>query len=114
MPRPKKCRKVGFIPCNDAFYPHVESVEEVMLSLEEVEALRLADLNSMEQDACAGSMEISRGTFQRIIKVARQKVADAVINGKVIRIDGGIYKISEEHKCHRGCRKFCHNADNEE
>lgn len=78
-----------------------------MLSIEEVEAIRLSDLEAMEQDACAESMEISRGTFQRIINTARRKLADALVHGKAIRIEGGSYEVSDIHGgCHGRCRRF--------
>ncbi|CAA7601453.1 RNA polymerase sigma factor, region 3/4 [Acididesulfobacillus acetoxydans] len=94
MSRPIKCRRVEFIPVNQTFYPHLENREEVILTVEEIEAIRLSDLEGMEQDACADSMGISRGTFQRIINAARQKLADALVRGKIIRIEGGNYEIS--------------------
>lgn len=107
MPRPRKCRRVGFIPDNQMFYPHLRNPEEIMLSVEEVEAIRLSDLEAMEQDACSESMRVSRGTFQRIINAARQKLADALVNGKTIRIVGGSYEVSGHHGgCHGRCGRF--------
>lgn len=103
MPRPRKCRRVGFIPHNQAFYPHEENVAEVMVSIEEVEAIRLSDLEEMEQEEAALIMNISRGTFQRILKSAREKIADALINGKTIRIQGGNYEFVGRKGL---CRKF--------
>ncbi len=92
MTRRKKVRMVGFMPSNHCFYPENRSDEVVLLHMEEVEAIRLADLEEMEQIDAAELMHISRGTFQRIIKVARLKVADALVNGKMIRIEGGHYE----------------------
>jgi predicted DNA-binding protein (UPF0251 family) len=95
MPRPKKCRRVGFIPKCLRFVPYgteQEASGEIVVSIEEMEAVRLSDFEGLEQNECAKNMGISRGTFQRIIKAARQKIADALINGKPIRIDGGCYK----------------------
>ncbi len=91
MTRPKKCRMVGFIPENQCFYPQQCYHEEVLIGIDEIEAVRLADLEGMEQGAAAGEMNISRGTFQRIIYSARKKIADALIYGKAIRIEGGNY-----------------------
>ena len=62
---------------------------ENILKLEELEALRLKDLEGMEQEECASQMEVSRPTFQRILIAAREKVADSLIHGKSIRIEGG-------------------------
>ncbi len=99
MPRPRKCRMVGYIPRNPCFHPHLGNTEEVVLSIEEVEAIRLADFLNMEQDAAAESMDVSRGTFQRIINAARQKVADALVHGKTIRIEGGNYEVMNDRPC---------------
>ncbi|MDD2586132.1 MAG: DUF134 domain-containing protein [Syntrophomonadaceae bacterium] len=108
MPRPRKCRMVGFIPNNQYFYPQQSNSEEVCLNIEEVEAIRLSDLEGMEQVAAAELMSISRGTYQRIINDARKKIADAIINGKAIRIEGGNYKFKGGHKSCMGhcCKKF--------
>lgn len=96
MPRRKKTRMVGFVPSNQFFYPEDRSTEKVVLHIEEVEAIRLADLEEMEQNDAAEMMHISRGTFQRIIKNARQKVADAIVNGKAIQIEGGHYELRDD------------------
>ena len=92
MPRPVKWRKVSFIPGVRCFLPTgVPQYElvEVILKIEELEAIRLKDLEGLEQEACAAQMEVSRPTFQRILNIAREKVADALIKGKAIRIEGG-------------------------
>lgn len=86
MPRPRKCRHIGFYPHNTKFMPEKGYEEEVILTFEEVESLRLCDLNEMDQFTAADSMNVSRGTLQRILNQARKKVADAVTNGKMIRI----------------------------
>lgn len=94
------------------FYPHIQNTEEIVLSVEEVEAIRLSDLEAMDQDACAESMQVSRGTFQRIINDGRKKLADALVNGKTIRIEGGNYHISGQHGgCRRRCRRFYEEQD---
>lgn len=92
--RPTKWRKVGFIPNIQYFVPYGadhDSIQENIMRIEELEALRLKDLEGMEQESCAEQMEISRQTFQRILSAARAKVADSLINGKAIRIEGGNY-----------------------
>lgn len=92
MPRPKKCRRVGFIPKCLRFVPYSmerETSEETVISIEEIEAVRLSDVEGLEQNDCAERMGISRGTFQRIINAARHKIADALVNGKSIRIESG-------------------------
>ena len=65
------------------------SLESVGLSVDEFEAIRLKDLEGFEQNAAADSMRISQPTFHRVIEAARRKVADALVNGKAIRIEGG-------------------------
>jgi uncharacterized protein len=107
MPRPKKCRTIRYVPSNQAFYPHEKSGETITLSFEEVEAIRLSDLELLDQDECSESMKISRGTFQRIINSARNKMADAVINGKAIVIEGGDFEVAScEPSCHGRCKRF--------
>jgi len=69
-------------------------LEEVQLTVEEAEAIRLKDLEGLEQAAGAAKMNISRPTFQRILASARQKIADALLNGKAIRIEGGNFEMS--------------------
>lgn len=64
-------------------------VPENILKLEELEAIRLKDLEGLEQGECAQKMEVSRPTFQRILLSAREKIADSLINGKTIHIEGG-------------------------
>ena len=66
-----------------------------MLAFDELEALRLADLDGLYQEEAAASMQISRQTFGNIIKSARKKVADALVNGKAIRIEGGVCSVEK-------------------
>jgi predicted DNA-binding protein (UPF0251 family) len=107
MPRPKKCRSVCFVPDNQYFYPAQENEEEVVVIVEEIEALRLSDFEGMEQDIASEKMNVSRGTFQRIINQARFKIADALVNGKAIKISGGHYEVV----CGKGlCKGRCKDA----
>jgi predicted DNA-binding protein (UPF0251 family) len=64
-------------------------MEENILRIEEIEAIRLKDVEKLEQEECAERMEVSRQTFQRILNTGREKIADSIINGKAIRIEGG-------------------------
>ncbi len=107
MTRPRKCRRVGFVPDNPCFHPQLYNKDEVVLNIEEVEALRLSDYLELEQDSAAESMNVSRGTFQRIINAARKKTADALVHGKILRIDGGNYHLSAGKTC---CRKMQGNC----
>jgi predicted DNA-binding protein (UPF0251 family) len=97
MPRPSKCRRVGFMPGVTYFKPAavpLRALEEVILSVEEAEAVRLKDLEGLEQEQGAEKMNISRPTFQRVLASARHKIADALLNGKAIRIEGGNFELA--------------------
>lgn len=97
MPRPPKWRRVEYEPQVTYFKPAGVpkwQLEELVLNVEEVEAVRLKDLEGLEQEDCAQRMKISRPTFQRILSSARMKLSDAIINGKAIRIEGGNYCLS--------------------
>lgn len=97
MPRPTKWRRVSFLPEITLFKPAgvpTRLLEEVCLSVEEAEALRLKDLEGLQQEECAARMRISRPTFHRELASARRKVTDALINGKAIRIEGGNYQMA--------------------
>lgn len=92
MARPTKWRQIEQLPTVDNFIPSkpdATDFEENVLKLEELEAIRLKDLEGLEQEECAVKMQVSRPTFQRILLSAREKVADSLINGKAIRIEGG-------------------------
>ncbi|MEA4889160.1 MAG: DUF134 domain-containing protein [Clostridiaceae bacterium] len=93
MPRPVKWRKIEFIPIISKFGPLDPQAAqgENALKLEELEAIRLKDMEGLEQEVCADRMEISRPTFQRILLAARIKIADSLIYGRIIRIEGGNY-----------------------
>ena len=108
MPRGLKCRRVCSEPFHRVFSGGAQG-EPVTLSVEELESLRLADLEEMEQDMAAERMGISRGTFQRILYSARQKTALALTTGRTILISGGNYVVND---CcgdgQRPCRHCCH------
>ena len=92
MPRPTRWRTVAGVPSVTYFKPAgipLRLLSEVRLAVEEMEAIRLKDLEGLEQEECAQKMSVSRPTFHRVLKAARQKVADAFVNGKAIRIEGG-------------------------
>jgi predicted DNA-binding protein (UPF0251 family) len=106
MSRPFKCRRVAFLPGVTFFKPAgipLRSLEEIQLSLEEVEAIRLKDVEGLEQEEGAERMNISRPTFQRVLASARKKIADALLNGKAIRIEGGNFEIAHNRfRCRSG------------
>jgi predicted DNA-binding protein (UPF0251 family) len=106
MSRPPKSRRVAYIPEVTYFKPAgipLRVLEEVRLSIEEAEALRLKDLEGLEQEQGAEKMKVSRPTFQRELASARQKMADALLNGKAIRIDGGNFEMTwRRFRCRGG------------
>ena len=69
----------------------LSELQEVVLTVDEFEAVRLADLEGLYQEEAAKKMKISRQTFGNIISSAHGKIADAIINGKAIKIEGGVY-----------------------
>lgn len=94
MARPIKRRRIENIPSVLHFVPKGQDpvqAKENVLQYEELEALRLKDLEGLDQEECAKRMAVSRPTFQRILSSAREKVADSLIHGKGIRIEGGNY-----------------------
>lgn len=92
MPRPIQTRKIEFVPRVNCFKPvgvPLTRLQETALTLDELEALRLADLNGLYQEAAAEKMAISRSAFARTLESARRKIADALIHGKSLRMEGG-------------------------
>ena len=97
MPRPFCPRRIRFAPGVTYFKPAgipLRVLNEVVVTLDELEALRLADLNGLYQKQAAEQMKISRPTFARIVEAARKKVADALIHGKALRLEGGPVRLS--------------------
>jgi predicted DNA-binding protein (UPF0251 family) len=99
-------RRVDSIPRVSYFKPAgvpLSGLEEVRLSVEEAEAIRLKDIEGLEQDGGAQKMKVSRSTFARTLLSARRKIADALLNGKAVRIEGGNYEMSvRRFRCHNG------------
>lgn len=96
MGRRQLLRRVSAVPAVTYFKPSglpLTDVREVRLLVEEAEAIRLKDLNRLEQEACARKMNVSRSTFSRILDSARYKIADALLGGKAIRIEGGNFEM---------------------
>jgi len=97
MGRQPMWRRVDFVPPVNYFKPPgvpLSHLKEVCLSVEEVEAVRLKDLEGLELEECAKRMNVSRTTFSRVLGSARQKTADALLNGKAIRIEGGKFEMA--------------------
>jgi predicted DNA-binding protein (UPF0251 family) len=96
MPRPRILRRVWFEPGVTYYKPsgvRMIHLEEVVLTMDEFEAVRLKDYEGLDQKEAAKKMNISQPTFQRVYESARKKIADAIVNGKAIRIEGGHYRM---------------------
>jgi len=96
MVRPVKPRLVDVVPEANYFKPRgipLSVLSEIVLKVEELEAIRLKDLEGLKQEECAKKMGISRGTFQRIYNSAKKKIADALVNAKAMKIEGGDLKM---------------------
>ena len=97
MARPFKKRRVGCNPQANYFKPRgipVADLDEVVLTMDELEAIRLADLEECYQETAAQQMEVSRQTFGNIVKSAHKKIAAALVQSKALKIEGGIIKMS--------------------
>ena len=105
MVRPKLCRRIFSEPNVTYFKPRgipLSDLEKSILTIDEFEAIRLKDLEGLEQAECAKRMNISQPTFHRLILSARKNIADGIVNGKAIKIEGGNFKVIS------GSRDFCY------
>lgn len=113
MPRPRRCRWIRFEPRCLSFGPEKRMVDledailtkeqkVIILTKDELEAIRLHDLEGIEQKKAAKKMKISQPTFHRTLVEARKKIADALVNGKSIRIEGGNIKMLQDTSFGRG------------
>jgi uncharacterized protein len=111
MSRPTFCRHIAGMPDKNYFKPKgipSSLLEEVVLTLDEFESVRLADFEGLYQEQAALKMGISRQTFGRINKTAHKKIADVLIHGKALKIEGGeiIIKETKQLKCQKCCKIF--------
>ncbi|MBU0627890.1 MAG: DUF134 domain-containing protein [Nanoarchaeota archaeon] len=96
MVRPRKIKFVDFEPGVTYFKPRavpLNELEEVELTIDELETMRLANIENLSQEEAAKKMGVHQSTFQRTLTRAREKVTDALVNGKAIKIHGGDYKM---------------------
>ena len=92
MPRPKKLRFVSSYPTMAAFVPQGTPITgEVMLTVEELEAIRMSDYACLDQETAANLMQVSRQTYGRILSRAHGIVGEALVTGKTLKIAGGTY-----------------------
>ena len=110
MPRPLKCRRVCGLPGTQEFTPAggARGKEPVILTVDEFETIRLIDREGLNQEECGVRMEVARTTVQQIYTSARRKLAEALVDGKPLKIGGGEYRICNgEGGGFCGCA-FCH------
>jgi len=96
MSRPRNFRRVGYLPQSSFFKPQgvpLSVLEHIALTVDELEAIRLTDLEGLYQADAAEKMKVSRQTLGRILESAHKKIADALVNGKALSIEGGQYKL---------------------
>jgi uncharacterized protein len=109
MPRPRLCRRICAKPGTTCMKPSGGKKAcngRSIITLDEYEAIRLKDLLDMDQEGSAKAMEISQPTFHRLIHSARKKVADALVNGRMLLIEGGNYTMEDKRRTFRcgGCQ----------
>jgi predicted DNA-binding protein (UPF0251 family) len=107
MARPQRCRKIKTIPGVTYYKPRgipLSELEEVTLTLDEYEAMRLADFDGLYQDQAAAKMSISRQTFGRIVESAHRKISDVLLHGKALKIEGGSVAVSATKESTRVCK----------
>lgn len=108
MPRPHKPRTVSNLPRFTYFKPTgvpLSMLDEVVLTVDEVEALRLKDIEKLEQHDCAARMNVAQSTLQRILVSAREKITRAIVEGKAMRIHGGPFALEGEAALCPHCRR---------
>lgn len=106
MPRPRKWRRVCKMPENTAFGPLQAGTgprQFILMTVDEYEAIRLIDLLGLTQEECAQRMNVARTTAQAIYIAARKKLAECLVNGLELRIDGGEYRLCDDDESFCGC-----------
>jgi len=108
MVRPRRCRRVRGNPNCGCFGPEgTLAKEEIHLSLEELEAIKLKDYEELDQINAAEEMNVSQPTFHRILQEARRKIADALVNAKSLKIHGGANKMAmKKFRCYACSHKW--------
>ena len=110
MSRPRKCRKVCCLPDSNLFGPlgaKVTMNEAITMTVEEYETIRLIDLDNLTQEECSQRMAVARTTVQKIYGDARKKIAESLVNGSRLKIEGGDYKLCDADEPFCGCSR-CH------
>ncbi len=97
MPRPRNFRRVGCLPQANYYKPRgvpLSVLQHITLTVDELEAIRLTDLEGLYQEQAAEKMNISRQTLGRILESAHKKIANALVNGKALSIQGGSIELA--------------------
>lgn len=112
MARPRKCRRVCTMPAHNSFGPLSEhsSKPPVVLSVDEYETIRLLDLEGYTQQQCAQQMGIARTTVQGIYDLARKKIAQALVGGRQLLIQGGDFRLCQGRQDFPCCCHCTHHA----
>ena len=111
MARPVRCRRICFEPKYDSFAPYgAENMEQILLTVDEFEAVRLIDYEKRNHEQCARQMGISRTTVTEMYEKARTKIADCIVNGRMLCISGGNYALCDG-SAWRCCGKKCDRAE---
>lgn len=117
MPRPKQNRKVSSPPLMRGYKPFGiprTELEEIILSFDEYESFKLLDYEGLTQEQASVRMNVSRPTLTRIYEIARKKIAEALVEGKTFRIEGGEVEFDEPwHRC-RKCDVLVNEPENYE
>ena len=98
MPRPRHCRRIAHLPQANYYKPRgipLSVLQQITLTVDELEAMRLTDLEGLYQAQAAEKMNISRQTLGRILETAHKKIADALVNGKALLIKGGTIELAD-------------------
>ena len=111
--RPRKYRRICALPRCTRFGPEGRYFgESVEMTFDEHETVRLIDLEGLTQEQCAERMEVARTTVQAIYGTARKKLAECIVNGKVLAVGGGDVKICEyRDRCCGSCLWHCERLD---
>jgi len=109
MPRPRRLRRIFFQPEISFFTPsgiNIRDIIDIVITFDELEAIRLVDYEELAQEEAAKKMKISQPTLSRILNDARKKIASALVNGKAIRIQGGNFKMATPRGRGLGMRRM--------
>ncbi|NLY71648.1 MAG: DUF134 domain-containing protein [Clostridiales bacterium] len=109
MARPRKFRRVCCLPERDLFGPLTGPRSErdiINMTVEEYEVIRLIDMEGLMQEECAQRMNVARTTVQRIYAEARKKIAESLVLGKILKIEGGNYELCVDSEQKVGCLRW--------